>query len=158
MQEDKLMEHVERNPALQELDTLVGDWITELSNAAFLPDPSATVRGQTSFAWAQEGAILVMRQGDKPPNPPAALWLIGRDETGEEYRVFYYDNRHVSRIYRMTFASRTWKMWREAPGFCQRFQCTMAEDCQSMSGFWEKSIDYGKTWEHDFDLTYRRSA
>lgn len=151
------MQQLERNPALEELDVLVGEWVMEISNAAFLPDRSATVEGLTSFAWGQEGAVLVMRQGDRAPSPAAAVWLIGRDETEPEYRIFYYDSRRISRIYRMTFGGGSWTIWREAPAFWQRFRCTVAEDGQSMRGAWEKSTDDGRTWQHDFDLNYRRA-
>lgn len=152
------MEQIELNPALAELAGLVGDWIMELSNAEFLPDRSTTLQGRTSFAWAEDGAILTMRQHADPPNTSRAVWLIGRDEFSPEYRVFYYDSRKVSRIYRMTWTAGTWTMWREAPGFWQRFECTIAGNGQSMRGHWKKSTDDGKNWQHDFDLTYRRPA
>ncbi|HEX4214831.1 MAG TPA: hypothetical protein VIA06_16050 [Candidatus Dormibacteraeota bacterium] len=152
------MEQLEPNPALRDLDALVGDWTVELSNAAFLPDPSATAQIRTSFTWAEEGAILVMRQGDEPPRPASALWLIGRDEAASEYTILYYDARPVSRVYRMTLVDRIWTIRREAPGFWQRFRCELATDSREMSGSWEKSTDDGGTWEHDFDVTYRREA
>lgn len=107
----------QHNPALNDLEGLVGDWEMELSNASFLSNPSDTVKGPASFAWEQDGAFLVMRMGDKPPSPPAAMWLIGRDESSSEYTVLYYDARSVSRVYHMSFLDGVWKMWREAPGF-----------------------------------------
>ncbi|HWE64215.1 MAG TPA: hypothetical protein VHB98_21090, partial [Chloroflexota bacterium] len=63
----------------------------ELSNAAFLPQPSDTARGQVSFEWLENGAFLLMRMGD-------ALWLISRDDAQPRYTVFYYDARTVSRV------------------------------------------------------------
>jgi len=52
------------NPALDELRFLVGGWDMELSEASFLPDPDATVRGPVTVEWIEQGAALVMRMGD----------------------------------------------------------------------------------------------
>ena len=143
------------NPALEPLEALVGDWEMELSNSSFLPSPSATAKGPVSFAWVQNGAFLVMRMGDKPPLPPAALWLISRDDSTPNYTVLYYDARSVSRVYEMSFAERVWKMWREAPGFWQRYAGRLSQDGKTITAQWEKSSD-GTQWEHDFDVTYTK--
>ena len=143
------------NPALQHLEVLVGEWQMELSNASFLPSPSETVKGAVSFEWAQDGAFLVLRMGDKPPSPPAALWLIGRDESNPNYTVLYYDARSVSRVYGMSFLNGAWKMWREAPGFWQRYEGTISQNGKTITSHWQKSSD-GTTWEHDFDVTYTK--
>ncbi len=143
------------NPALKDLAVLAGDWEMVLSNSTFLPNPTDTVTGFVSFAWVQDGAFLEMRQGDKPPSPPAAIWLIHRDETSGAYEVFYYDGRGVSRIYQMSFDGSAWKLWRNAPGFSQRFEGRLSDDRNTISAHWEKSSD-GKQWEHDFDITYTR--
>ena len=37
------------NPLLKDLEGLVGAWEMELSHAAFLPHPTATVKGQVAF-------------------------------------------------------------------------------------------------------------
>jgi hypothetical protein len=58
-------------------------------------------------------------------------------------------------VYQMGFNAPEWTMWREAPGFHQRFFGTLAEDGQSINARWEKSDD-GTTWEHDFDMIYTR--
>jgi len=143
------------NPALKHLEVLVGDWEMELSNASFLPRPSDTATGLVSFEWAQDGAFLLMRMGDKALGPPEALWLISRDESTPDYTVLYYDARGVSRVYEMSFTDGVWKMWREAPGFSQRFEGKFSDDANTVTASWEKSFD-GTKWEHDFNVTYTR--
>lgn len=143
------------NPALKQLEGWIGDWEVELSNASFLPDPSDTVKGPVSFEWVQDGAFLLMRQGDKPPSPPAASWLISRDDSAPDYTVLYYDARSVSRVYQMSFADGVWRIWRSSPGFSQRFEGRVSDDGNTVTAAWEKSFD-GTIWEHDFNVTYRR--
>ena len=94
----------------------------------------------------------MMRMGDKPAGPPAAQWLISRDESAPNYSVFYYDSRSVSRVYDMSFSEGVWKMWRNAPGFCQRYEGIMSKNGKTITARWEKSAD-GAAWEHDFDVT-----
>ncbi len=53
------------NPALKDLEVLVGKWEMELSNASFLPDRSAKIKGRVSFEWLEDQAFLLMRMGDK---------------------------------------------------------------------------------------------
>lgn len=137
------------NPMLKDLEVLVGNWEMELSNAAFLPGPSTTVKGRISFEWVENNAFLVMRMGQN------ALWLINRDDSSADYKVFYYDTRSVSRIYEMSFSGNTWKIWRQSPNFSQRFEGKLSNDRNTIAAYWEKSSD-GITWEHDFDVTYTR--
>jgi hypothetical protein len=145
------------NPALNHLEILVGDWEMEVSHASFLPSPSDTTKGPVTVEWVQGGAFLVMYMGNKPPSPPSAMWLIGRDESTPNYTVLYYDARSVSRIYAMSFSENVWKMWREAPGFWQRYEGTLSQNGKSITAHWEKSSD-GTTWERDFDVTYTRTS
>ena len=53
----------------------------------------------------------------------------------------------------MSLEDGAWKMWREAPGFSQRFMGTFSDDGNTITTRWEKSSD-GVNWEHDLDLTY----
>jgi hypothetical protein len=145
----------QHNPALKHLEGLFGDWEMELSNASFLHSPSDTAKGPVSFEWLQDGAFLVMRMGDKQADPPDAMWLIGRDESTPNYTVLYYDARSVSRVYEMSFSDGVWKMWRESPGFWQRYEGTLSNNGNTITAHWEKSSD-GTKWEHDFDLTYTK--
>ncbi len=105
--------------------------------------------------WLEGGAFLAMYMGNKPPHTPDALWLISRDESTPNYTVLYYDTRKVSRVYEMSFSEGIWKMWRNSPGFSQRFEAKCSDDNSTIMGRWEKSSD-GSTWEHDFDVTYTK--
>jgi hypothetical protein len=57
----------------------------------------------------------------------------------------------------MSLRDGVWKLWRDAPGFSQRFTGTFNADGNTITGSIESSRD-GAHWEHDFDLTYSRAA
>lgn len=141
-------------PALADLQFLAGAWDMELSDASFLPDPDATVHGSVAFEWIEDGAALVMRMGDAAT--PTATWIIGRDDSEPDYHVLYADDRGVSRVYRMSFSAGTWRMWRNTPEFSQRFDAEVSADHEEVNGSWQKSVDAGMTWEHDFKIRYSR--
>lgn len=142
------------NPALAELLFLAGAWDMELSAASFLPDPDARVHLPVTFELIEQGAALVLRMGDSANL--AATWIIGRDESQAGYRVLYADDRGVSRIYEMSFANGTWRMWRDRPDFSQRFDAEVSPDQTQIVGSWQKSSDAGAAWEHDFNVSYTR--
>jgi len=144
------------NPALVGLEFLVGQWQMELHGAAFLPDPGARVTGSVRIDWIADGAAIVMRQGEGT-EPSAAVWIIGRDDSTTDFQVLYSDDRGVSRLYDMSFASPDWRMWRTTPDFSQRFEAVIASDGRAIRGAWRKSFDGGATWEHDFNLDYIRT-
>ncbi len=55
----------------------------------------------------------------------------------------------------MSFSDGMWKMWRNAPGFSQRYESAVSQDGKTITARWEKSSD-GSTWEHDFDVKYTK--
>lgn len=132
---------------LEALGLLVGEWELEL---AFPNDPSSKVQGKATFTWLEGNAFVILRLGD-------SSWIMGPDESSEEFSVLYHDGRGVSRVYQMSLDSSTWKMWRDSPGFSQRFEGTFGGDKNSIAAHWEKSTD-GSTWEYDFDMTYTRAG
>jgi hypothetical protein len=144
------------NPALKDVAFLEGEWSMELSNASFLPDPNQKIPSEVRFKWLQSGAVLVMEQGQWESDAQAANWIVGRDDTSDNYTVLYNDKRGVSRVYDMSFHGSTWKMWRAEPGFRQRFEGKISDDKKTVKSYWEKSLDKGKTWSHDFDMTFTR--
>jgi hypothetical protein len=141
------------NPALKQLEVLVGDWDMEISGASFLPNPQAKVHGPVSFKWIENGAFLIMCQGDK--GTPQAKWLIGRDDSTNFYKVLYFDARGVSRVYEMSFKNDVLKIWRNSPHFSQRYKGVISKNRNTITAEWEKSTD-GKEWEHDFNIKYTR--
>ena len=75
------------NPALSQLQILIGEWNVEVSNASFLPSPTATQTGRASFEWL-EGAFIVVRD----TMPPQSTSVIGRNESLDTYSLLYYDD------------------------------------------------------------------
>jgi hypothetical protein len=148
---------IQQNSALERLGILVGEWELEITSMSFHPDPSAVVRGHTVCSWVEAGAFL--RQHSEVPNTefPRGTSMIGADDSAGSYSVLYFDSRGVSRIYQMSLDGDTWKMWRDFPGFLQRFIGTFGNYDNKITARCEKSSD-GSNWEHDFDLTYTRSA
>ncbi len=142
------------NPALARLQFLVGGWDMELSDASFLPNPAMTVRGQVTFEWIGHGAALVMRMGDA--GTPTATWIIGCDDAESDYYVLYADDREVCRVYRMSLLDGAWRIWRDTPEFSQRFDAQISANLAEITGSWQKSVDDGTTWEHDFKVRYSR--
>jgi hypothetical protein len=136
-------------PALAPLETLVGEWTIESPQF-----PGA--QGRAVFEWLEEGAYLLQRSFAPEPAPSATL-IFGGDDSAGHQTVLYHDSRGVSRVYLTSWSQNVWTIWRNAPGFSQRFTATLSEDGQTLSGAWEKSDD-GSRWEHDFDLVYRRAG
>lgn len=143
------------NPALTDLAFLVGEWDMKISNASFLPSLSEVINAPASFEWYEDGEFLILKQGTD--ETPHATWIIGRDQDADNYTILYFDDRHFSRIYEMSFESDVWKIWRNAPGFVQSFEGKVSADKNTITGAWGKSAD-GQKWEHDFDLTYTRKG
>jgi hypothetical protein len=146
--------HAEHNPSLAPLGFLLGEWEVELSNTSFLSTRDDTALGQLTGAWIEDGALLVLRQGESGA-PPEARWTISRDESADEYTVLYHDARGVSRVYAMTYREDVWRMWRVAPGLSQRFEGRVNSVRTVITATWQRSSD-GSIWDHDFDVTYTR--
>ncbi len=139
------------NPSLRSLEFLIGEWELKATHADF-PAPA---NGTASFEWLEGGAFLLAKNNFEQPGPPNAKQIIGKDDAAETYRVLYYDERGVSRVYKMSLEGTVWKMWRNAPGFSQRFTARLSEDGNTITAVWEKSID-AKKWKNDVELTYVR--
>jgi hypothetical protein len=140
--------------ALDSLDPLVGAWAMEGSHPFY---PEARVSGHATFEWLKGKSFLVQRWDVDNADFPGGIAIIGYDEPTGNFTVRYFDSRGVARLYYMSLHDGIWREWREDPGFSQRFSGTFADNGNTIMGRWEKSVD-GATWEHDFDLTYRKVA
>jgi hypothetical protein len=87
---------------------------------------------------------------------PSGVAIFCSDNSLEEYSMFYFDERGVSRVYRMTMHDNVWKWWRNAGGFSQRFTGTFADGGNRIIGISELSND-GSTGNRDRELTYSRT-
>jgi hypothetical protein len=146
----------ERPVSLERLNVLVGEWEVEATfKAGFFGPGSAEItgRGRTTFQWLDGRFFLTQRFANEHPAVPSGIAIIGTNEERNTFAQHYYDSRGVARVYRMTLEGREWKLWREAPGFWQRYTGVISADGTTITGAWEASAD-GREWKHDFDLTY----
>ena len=126
-------------------------------------DGAVVARGSTTVEWLEGGSFLVQRSDGRPSDDAPRAWhenapfptqaIVGWDDTLDRYSMLYADARGVFRLYEMSFADGTWKIWRDAPGFFQRFVANVRPD--RITGAWERSDD-GSDWTLDFDVLYRR--
>jgi hypothetical protein len=139
-----------KNPALIPLSGLIGSWNVTMNHVA-LPEP---VTWKASVEWF-ENAFIIMRWLVEKDIPDTVM-IMGRNENkpNDMYSLLTYDSRGVSRTFDMGFSKGVWKFSREDPDFFQRFEGIVNKD--SITGKGENSYDSGKTWEHDFDMTYTR--
>lgn len=141
------------NTALERLEVFVGEWNLEFTG--FHADPSAVAHGRSTFRWLEGGAFL-LQHADVPDTPfPSETAVMGPDDKAETYCMLYFDSRGVSRIYQMSLNEGVWRLWRDFPGFSQRFTGTFSDDGQTITSYWETSTD-GSNWEFDFNLTYKK--
>ena len=145
---------------LETLEPFVGEWSLI---AAFKNIPPADAGARVTFEWLPGKTFLIERWEVPVPEAPDGIAIIGADPKSEgNYLQHYFDSRGVARVYKMSFEDGIWKLWRDEPDFSpldfsQRFTGTFSDDGQTIAGRWEINHD-GKTWEHDFDLTYIKAG
>lgn len=142
-----------RNPDLDALDALVGDWTLTLSDAWFLESRDVRHQGRATVRWLGDAFIEMDAEMEGEH-----MWhlVFGRSDANEQLVALYHDPRPTSRLFRMTFTGTDWSMLREDPDFHQRFVATV--DGDRILGRWDASEDEGATWRKDFDLTFERLA
>jgi hypothetical protein len=141
-----------QDPGLAALDALAGTWRTEATHPMF---PSTVVSGRGTFEWLAGERFLVHHSHADHPDVPDAISVLGAPDG--ELSMFYFDSRGVHRVYRVSVGDGVWRMWRDAPGFSQRFTGTFEDGGDTVAGHWELSRD-GSTWDDDLEITYRRSS
>ena len=145
--------------SLKPLEPFIGEWRLM---AVFKDMPPADLDARVSFEWLPGERFLIERWEVPIPEAPDGIAIIGADpERQGNYLQHYFDSRGIARVYKMSFDNGVWKLWRDAPDFSpldfsQRYTGTFSEDGRTITGAWEICHD-GKTWEHDFDLTYTRA-
>ena len=141
-----------RNPALEPLDVLIGEWSLTLTNAWFLESLDVEQHGTATARWL--GDAFIELEADLEGEP---LWhfAFGRTDANGELVALYHDPRPTSRLFRMTFVEGKLTLMRQDPDFHQRFIATVTP--ARIDGHWDASDDGGATWRKDFDVILERA-
>jgi hypothetical protein len=154
------------DPTLAPFSALVGSWTTEATHPM---TPGVVVHGTVVAEWLEGERFLSFRALTDHPEFPDSLWVIGdmdHDREGEggkplvatptSLRIHCFDSRGVFRICETSIDAASWRVWRMAPGFSQRFTGRFSDGGHSISGTWELCRD-DMHWADDLAITYRRS-
>jgi hypothetical protein len=153
------------DPKLEGLERLLGSWIT-LAQHPMLP--GVDVHGSAELERLEGERFLIQRSRNDHPDFPDALSVIGYMEqdrvdhtagrptqTAARLCMKYFDSRGVFRDYDVSIDSDAWKIWRDAPGFSQRFTGSFADGGNTIAGLWQLCQD-DQHWKDDLRITYRR--
>jgi hypothetical protein len=141
----------DRHPALEPFDALVGTWATEATHPAI----DAVVPGEITFEWLEGRHFLVMRARTEHEEFPDSISVIGAPEAGDGLVMEYFDSRGVRRTYGIRLDDDVLRIWRDEPGFDQRFSATLGGD--AFVGRWQLARSPGE-WQDDLRMAYRRAG
>ena len=137
-------------PELRGWQRMLGTWSTTAAHPAF---PGTVVQGRSIFEWLAGRRFLIHRSHHDHPQIPDAIAIIGL--TDARLSMHYFDSRGVHRVYEVGLDAGTWRIWRDVPGFSQRFTGTLSDNGRTINGQWQLSRD-DATWNDDLAITYRR--
>jgi hypothetical protein len=133
------------------LNAFVGTWLTEATHPVF-PDP---VQGRTVFEWLAGEQFLLQRSTNDHADLPDGLSVIGGE--ADRLTMHYFDSRGVERIYEGSMGDGKLKLWRDEPGFSQRFTGTFEDGGRSIDGRWQLAREPDE-WADDLLIRYRRKS
>jgi len=140
-----------RDPELDGLEPLVGEWLTESTH----PLLSGVISGRSTFEWLTGRLFLIWRSQHTPGTVPSAIAIIGGGSTPGEWPMHYFDERGVTRVYTASMAGGVWKVWREHTGFSQRLEGVFEDGGRTIRVTTE--LQQGGPWKSDLKATYRRA-
>ncbi len=138
-----------RDPSLAPFDALIGTWATEATH----PEFDGVVPGTTTFEWLEGRRFLILRSHTDHELFPDSISVIGAPEAGEGLVMEYFDSRGVRRTYGLSVEDGVLRIWRDHPGFDQRFSATLAPG--EFEGQWQLARTPGD-WKDDLKMIYRR--
>lgn len=152
---------------LEPLDRLVGSWTTEMTHPAM---PGVVVHGTVVIEWLEGERFLIYRARTDHAKFPDSLAIIGDAEHDRadnaappgalvepRLSMHYYDSRGVFRFYEVSADDHAWRIWRDAPGFSQRFTGTYIDNGNTIAGLWQLRHE-DPHWNDDLKITYRRRS
>lgn len=153
------------DPTLTPFSALVGTWTTEATHPMM---PGVIVHGTATVKWLEGERFLDFHALTDHPDFPDTLSIIGdmshdQSELGggplvaqpSALRMYSFDSRGVFRIHETSIDATSWRVWRMAPGFSQRFAGRFSDGGTTISGTWGLCTD-DITWADDLAITYRR--
>jgi hypothetical protein len=155
-------------PLLEPLHRYVGTWTTEATHPAM---PGLVVHGTVEMTWLEGERFLIHRARTDHADFPDSISIIGitdedrvddgtstvPDRAGASLSMHYYDSRGVAREYEALIGDDEWRIWRDAPGFSQRFTGPVVDGGATIDGLWRMCTD-DVTWHDDLQITYRRRS
>jgi hypothetical protein len=139
----------DRDPALEPFEALIGTWDTEAKHRLV----DEVVPGTITYEWLEGGHFIVERSHNDHDLFPDAICVIGAPEDGDGLVMEYFDSRGVRRTYGISLEDGVLRMWRDAPGFDQRFVGTVRPD--TVEGMNQLAETPGE-WQDDMKVVYRR--
>lgn len=139
----------DRDPALEPFDALIGTWATEATHRLV----DGVVTGIVRFEWLEGGHFLVQHSHSDHELFPDGISVIGAPEAGDGLVMEYFDSRGVRRTYGISLEDGVLRIWRDHPGFDQRFSAKVADDV--FEGVFQLAETPGD-WQDDMKVTYRR--
>jgi len=130
-------------------DALIGSWCTEATH----PLLDGVVQGRITFEWLEGGRFLIQRSRNDHELFPDAICVIGPPEAGDGLLMEYFDSHGMRRTYGISLDAGVLRMWRDHPGFDQRFSATLGPDV--FEGQWQLAETPGD-WKDDLNVSYRR--
>src|SRR3978361_529022 len=140
------------NPVLEPLAPLVGEWRTTGTHPLV---PGTTFHGRTSFSWHEGGAFLLLGAGIDETEIPSGVAVIGSDDAAGTFTMIYFDERDISRRYRLEVTDGAVRGHGAGAGFPQGMVLPSAADGSRLEAQGTMSRD-GGPWEDDLQLTYER--
>jgi hypothetical protein len=155
-------------PTLEAFNPIVGTWTTKASHPA---SPGVVVHGTVKIEWLEGERFLMHRARTDHPDFSDSISIIGFTErdridtvAGAEHQattkpqltMHYFDSRGVFRVYSVSIDEQALRIWRDAPGFSQRFTGSFDDGLATIDGLWQVCED-DRHWNDDLQITYRRA-
>lgn len=129
------------------LDLLLGTWDITMRHVAV----SEPVVGRQRYERVLSGAFVRLEWTYDHPDFPDAIAIL------DERTCHYFDVRGVTRVFDLEIDGSGWQMIRRDADVWQRSSATFV-GTDAMEGTGENSHDGGATWQHDFAISYVRTA
>jgi hypothetical protein len=150
--EETAQRPAQRGPEHEELDVLIGRWITEGHTVASPGAPAARILASDVYEWAAGGFFVVHpAYGRVCDAEVGGVEIIGYDADTGSYRSQFFDSFGNISTSRLTVEGGTWTWSGE------RTRCTavLSDDGKRFTAHHERSSD-GVTWEASMEVVLRR--